>query len=224
MISKENLDKAVEEVIKKGKISVTKGKDGKERTHFTIVLDMVPNHLQIRVKKYKPYIERQCERFRIEPAIALAIIHTESYFNPYAYNRQGNAYGMMQIVPRYAGATMNYVLYKKKGKPSPSVLYNPKNNLEMGIGYLDYIRRNFFSKVTDETNQYYCMICSYNGGAGSVYIAITGKRKATDKMFAKINKMSNKKLYKKLRKDIPWEETRNYIKLVTERMDKYYTH
>jgi hypothetical protein len=34
--------------------------------------------------------------------------------------------------------------------------------------------------------------------------------------------MSNDKLYNKLHKDIPWEETRKYIKLVKEKMDTVY--
>ncbi|MCK4357745.1 MAG: DUF3393 domain-containing protein [Candidatus Cloacimonetes bacterium] len=227
VVNEKNIDYAVEKVIEKGKISITKGKDKKERTHFTIVLDMVPDHIQVRINKYKPYIEKQCEKFKIDPPIALAIIHTESFYNPRAYNRHGNAYGMMQIVPKYAGSTMNYVLYKKRGKPSSSVLYNPENNLEMGIGYMRWLADNKWDEVTNKTNLYYCIICSYNGGPGSVYKAMTGKMKGIqdkewDKMMSDLNTMDSKKLYKKLHKDIPWKETRNYIKLVTERMDKYY--
>jgi membrane-bound lytic murein transglycosylase C len=227
VVNEKNIDEAVEKVIETGKVSITKGKDEKERTHFTIVLDMVPNHLQVRIGKYKPYIEKQCERFEIEPSAALAIIHTESFYNPRAYNREGDAYGMMQIVPKYAGATMNYVLYKKRGKPSPTFLYNPENNLEMGIGYIRWLADNKWAEVKNKTNQYYCIICSYNGGPGSVYKAMTGKLKGIsdeewDRMMHDLNTMDSKKLYKKLHKDVPWEETRNYIKLVTERMEKYY--
>ncbi|HCX72573.1 MAG TPA: hypothetical protein DHM37_02545 [Candidatus Cloacimonas sp.] len=43
-----------------------------------------------------------------------------------------------------------------------------------------------------------------------------------DRMIDDLNTMETDELYKKLRKDIPWAETRNYIKLVCDRMEKYY--
>ncbi len=55
---------------------------------------------------------------------------------------------------------------------------------------------------------------------------MTGKmRNIGDKwepMFVNLSKMDSQKLYRKLRKDVPFEETRNYIRLVTEKMNKYY--
>jgi len=99
----------------------------------------------------------------------VAIIHTESFYNPKAYNRHGNAYGMMQIVPKYAGQTMNYSLLQKKGKPSSKQLYDPKINLEMGIGYIRWLANNKWPKVKNKTNQYWAIICSYNGGPGTIY-------------------------------------------------------
>ncbi|MEA2103575.1 MAG: murein transglycosylase domain-containing protein, partial [Candidatus Cloacimonadota bacterium] len=227
IVTKENLDEAVEKIIETGKVTETLGKDEKKRTKYSIVLDMVPDNIQIRVNKYKPFIEEQCEKFEIDPGLALSIIHTESFFNPRAYNRHGNAYGMMQIVPKYAGTTMNYVIFNKKGKPSSSVLYNPENNLAMGIGYMRWLADNKWDEVTNKENQYYCIVCSYNGGPGSVYKAMTGKmrgisEKKWNKMMSSLSTMDNDALYKKLRKDIPWAETRKYIETVRSRREKYY--
>ena len=226
-VNKKNIEEVVEKIVEKGTVSETSGKDSTKKTRITIVLDLVPDHIQVRINKYKPTIESLCDKYDIDPKVALAIIHTESFYNPNAYNRHGNAYGMMQIVPKYAGATMNYELNKQKSNPTPSYLYNPQKNLEMGIGYMRWLANNKWNEITNNDNLYYCIICSYNGGTGSVYKAMTGKMKGIkdpewDNMISSLNSMSKRDLFNKLKRDIPWEETRKYIQLVQDRIDKYY--
>ncbi len=226
-ITNQNIEQIVDKIVEKSKITEMKGKDNQNRIVIAVSLDMVPNHIKIRAEKFKSIIEEKCRRFDVEPALVLAIIHTESFFNPKAYNRHGNAYGMMQIVPKYAGLTMNNVLYKKKTQPSSTQLFNAETNIEMGTGYIRWLIDYKWKKVKDKTNQQYCIICSYNGGPGTIYKAMTGKMNKIgtekwNKMFDDLNNMDNDKLYKKLRKDVPWKETRNYIKLVKERMEQFY--
>ena len=219
-----NISKKIFQNVKKIKL---KGKDGKTRIKYTITLKMVPNHLQKRIKMFKPQIEKYCKKFEINPDLALAIIHTESYFNPKAYNRRGNAYGMMQIVPKYAGKIMNNQLNHKNRKPSPKYLYNPNNNLKMGIGYLRWLAKHKWKDVHNKTNLEYCLICSYNGGPGSIYKAMTGKmrkisQKKWDKMIKNLNHMDNQKLFNHLKKKIPFKETREYLNTVVKRETKIY--
>jgi len=229
IINASNMDDAITKIIKKSKKTEIKGKDKTNRVAYIISLDMVPNHIQIRADKYKAIIEEECKRFNVDPALVLGIIHTESFFNPKAYNRRGNAYGMMQIVPKYAGLTMNNVLFKQNKQPSSTQLFNAETNIKMGVGYIRWLIDNKWDKVKNKTNLQYCIICSYNGGPGTIYKAMTGKMNKIgtekwNKMFDDLNTMDSNKLYKKLRKDVPWEETRNYIRLVKERMDKFYKH
>ena len=226
-LSKKNITAFAKQILKKANRVKITGKDGKVRIKYTVSLKMVPNHLQKRIKMFRPQIERNCKRFRINPDLALSIIHTESYFNPKAYNRRGNAYGMMQIVPKYAGKIMNKSLNNKNSAPSSKYLYNPKNNLKMGIGYLRWLANNKWSKIHNKKNLEYCLICSYNGGPGSIYKAMTGKmrnihQKKWNKMIKNLNNMNSKKLYLHLRKKIPFAETRNYLKTVSEREIKIY--
>ena len=208
------------------KVEVT-GSDNQTRLKYTISMELIPDHIRKRAEKYKPVIENYCKEYQIDSRLALAIAHTESYFNPKAYNRHGNAYGMMQIVPKYAGINMNNVIFHKNQKPSSEELFNPDINLHMGIAYLRWLADNKWDKVENETNQTYCMICSYNGGPGTIYKAMTGKmknigQKKWDKMFADLSTMDNEKLYKKLRKDVPYEETRHYIEKVVGKMNNEY--
>ncbi len=226
-ITETNVKTIAQNLVNNSKKTSIIGKDGKKRIQYSITLNMVPNHIKIRADKYSAYIEEKCNEFKIDPTYVMAIIHTESYFNPKAYNRHGNAYGMMQIVPKYAGLTMNNVLYKNNRKPTSKELFDPQRNLEIGIAYMRWLADNKWEKVKEKTNQYYCIICSYNGGPGTIYKAMTGKMKEIgqekwDQMFVDLNTMENSELYKLLSKKVPWEETRKYLKLVMERKDKIY--
>ncbi|MDY6914987.1 MAG: murein transglycosylase domain-containing protein [Candidatus Cloacimonadota bacterium] len=226
-ITPPEVEKAAEKIVAKAEKHIFKDKEGNKKTKYVISIDLIPKNIQVRVDMYKPLIEKYCQQHDIEPKLAMAIIHTESFYNPKAYNRHGNAYGMMQIVPAYAGKTMNYTLYKNKKEPNSKQLYDPKINLNMGIGYLRWLADNKWQKITNKDNQRYCVICSYNGGPGSIYKAMTGKMRKIgqaewDKMINDLNTMDTQKLYNKLHRDIPWAETRKYIKLVRDRMEKYY--
>jgi peptidoglycan lytic transglycosylase C len=226
VIKQNEVVEVADQLVENSKKVTFKNKEGKTLIKYQINLSLIPNNIKIRVEQYKPTIEKLCKKYDVDPSLALAIIHSESFFNPKAYNRHGNAYGMMQIVPKYAGLTMNNYIYKKNVKPTSKQLFDPAINLEMGIGYLRWLAENKWSKVTNKTNQMYCMICSYNGGPGSVYKAMTGRMtKIGDKwdpMFVDLSTMDSKKLFKKLKKDIPFKETRNYIVNVTDKMKKYY--
>jgi membrane-bound lytic murein transglycosylase C len=226
VIKQNEIEKTVEDLVKKSKKITFKNKEGKKMIKYEINLNLIPNNIKIRLEKYKPTIEKFCKKYDIDISLVLAIIHTESFFNPKAYNRHGNAYGMMQIVPKYAGLTMNNYIFKKNKKPNSRQLFNSEINLEMGIGYMRWLADNKWSKVTNKTNRQYCIICSYNGGPGTIYKAMTGKMKNIgdkwEPMFEDLDKMNSQKLYRKLCRDVPYEETRNYIRLVTEKMNKYY--
>lgn len=192
---------------------------------YSLNLDLVSDSDKKRIAKYQDLITKYCQEAGVEPALALAIIKTESCFNPRAYNRTGNAYGMMQIVPKYAGRTMNKILYKKDKEPDSSILFDPAQNLRMGINFLGHLEKTSWKKVQNEINQRYCVICSYNGGSGAIYIALAGKtskipQKKWDDMMALLNSDNNQQVYNLLHTK-SWEETRNYIKVVEERYAQY---
>lgn len=226
-IDNDKVNEIVEKIITTGEKTSVIGKDEKKRDKFEVSLKMVPNHIKIRSEKYQPIIEKFCKKYNVEPKVVFAIIHTESFFNPKAYNRHGNAYGMMQIVPKYAGRTMNNVIFNRNSNPTSDQLFTAEINLEMGIGYIRWLADNKWNKIKNETNLYYCIICSYNGGPGTIYKAMTGKmrkipQKDWDKMISDLNSMDSDKLYEHLKVKVPFKETRHYIKLVRDRMEKFY--
>jgi membrane-bound lytic murein transglycosylase C len=78
------------------------GNDGNTRLRFGAQFSLVPGHLRIRAEKYRNTVQANANRFSLEPQLIMAVIHTESYFNPFARSHAG-AYGLMQVIPRYAG-------------------------------------------------------------------------------------------------------------------------
>ncbi|MBN2829833.1 MAG: DUF3393 domain-containing protein, partial [Candidatus Cloacimonetes bacterium] len=203
-IDDKNLDKIAEEVVNNAKTEEVKGADGKMRTVYKIDLELMPNQVQKRARHYLPTVFKSCEKFGVDAPLALAIIETESSFNPKAYNRTGNAYGLMQIVPKYAGQTMNKELHKTNKPPTSDQLFDPDFNAEMGIGYLSWIAKNKWGDVKNKRNLYYAVTCSYNGGWGTIYKAMTGVmnkigQKRWDKMMKDLNEMDSEELFKKLR-------------------------
>ena len=104
MVTEENLNQSVKEIVEETQIEKKeiKGDDGRPREVVTVKLDLVPDHIKIRAEEYKNEVEKYCRRYDVEPALAFAVMQTESSFNPKAKSHVP-AYGLMQIVPSSAG-------------------------------------------------------------------------------------------------------------------------
>ncbi len=209
--------KTVEEVVRQ-KISEAGSSKG---TGYRIVLKLKSDHLKIRAEKYINRVESLCSKYNLNPALVMGIIHVESYFNPKAYNRKSGAVGLMQIVPRYAGKTMNKILYNKDSVPDKGRLFRVDVNLEMGTGYLAYMEKRFFSGINNIRSRYYCMVCGYNSGPGTVLKLFSGIKKTSSLFNDKVNKMQAKSVYSTLIKDIPYRETREYLDKVRSKAELY---
>ena len=196
-----------------------KAKDGKDRKLFKLSLSLREDHLNSRFKKYRKEIIKQANRFKVEPAIALAITETESSFNPKATSNIP-AYGLMQLVPSTGARDAYKYVYKKDKVLKKDFLYKPKNNIELGCAYLAMIRHNWLKSVRNNTSAYMCTIAAYNTGIGNVAKALTNQKKISPAA-RRINQLSSKELYNVLLRDLEYDETKNYLKKVWTRKDKY---
>lgn len=94
----------------------------------------------------------------IDSATVSAIVFTESRFNPGACSSKG-AMGLMQIMPttgEWVAGRLGWNNFSKQD------LLNPTKNLEVGIWYLAYLKRNF-------KHNEYLALASYNAGSRYVY-------------------------------------------------------
>ena len=195
------------------------GTDGMSRIKATVNIPLVPDHIQVRANKFKNSINDYAQRFEMPPHLIYAIIDTESTFNPKARSYVP-AYGLMQIVPRFAGRDAFNYLYKKDTIISGEYLYHPENNIELGTAYFRLLMTHYFKNITNEESRLLCSIAAYNTGTGNLYKAFKGTGGKTD-IINRINDMGYAELYDHLKENLPHKETRNYIEKVTTKMDVY---
>ncbi|MGF1834601.1 transglycosylase SLT domain-containing protein [Photobacterium sanguinicancri] len=171
-----------------------------------------------RANRYMPYITQESKKHEIPVPLVLAIMHTESHFNPKAKSHVP-AYGLMQIVPTSAGHDVNK-LYRGKNKPMrASELYDPKTNIETGAAYLSILQDRYLRGIKDPKSSMYSVIAAYNTGSGNVAKAF-GERSVRAAV-KKINTMTSKQVYQQLITNLPYEETRNYLKKVNKQVQNY---
>jgi len=106
---------------------------GRPMTDLTIVIhfQLVRNLLEGRARQYHPIVLANAQKFNLDPALIMAMIHTESAFNPKARSH-ASAYGLMQLVPHTAGREAYQRVYGQRRELTPQYLFDPHNNIELG--------------------------------------------------------------------------------------------
>jgi len=196
--------------IEKVPTSIT-GNDGKTRLKFGARISLVPGHLRIRAEKYRNTVQANATRFSLEPQLIMAVIHTESYFNPFARSHAG-AYGLMQVIPRYAGREAYQFIYNQDRIITPPYLYEPFNNINLGSAYLYLLYNKHFADIQGRDKRLYLSICGYNWGPTAIRKKIIQRHQ--------VSLMSSDELYRLLRYRTP-KETSDYLKRVIEKSNTY---
>lgn len=193
--------------------------DGVERVRFTTVFNLVPDHLKIRAHKYLPLVRANCKRFQLDVPLVMAVMQTESYFNPRAKS-PAPAYGLMQLVPSSGGRDAYRYAYSEDRIVRPAYLYVPENNVELGCAYLAKLRDTEFRKVNQADKMRYCIVASYNTGPSNTSKAIVDTRDI-EKAVTRINRMDAAELLELLVNNLPYAETREYLQKVESRLGNY---
>lgn len=183
----------------------------------SVTFPLVEQNVHLRKLKYSEYVLASAKKYQIPASLIYGIIETESSFNPYAVSTS-NAYGLMQIIPATAGKDVYQKIKKVSGQPSKAVLFNPKNNIDIGSAYLSILKNSYLHKIWNDQNQHYAMISSYNGGAGNVFKMFNSNR---DIAFSKINQLQPNQFYWALTNKHSRAETRRYLEKVTTAEKKY---
>ena len=180
----------------------------------------MPSNSMIRkAKTFKKDVIKNANEQKIPAALIYAIMHSESSFNPMARSHIP-AFGLMQIVPRSAGIDSYQYLYKKKRVLSSAYLYDSSKNITIGSAYLHVLYFRYLKKIKDPQSRLYCTIAAYNTGAGNVAKTFIGNTNI-NRASTTINKMSSQQVYNKLIKNLPYTETRKYLKKVNDRVSAY---
>ncbi len=179
----------------------------------------IPHSIRDKAMKYAAAVTVVAEKEKIDAELIFAIMETESNFNPMAKSHIP-AYGLMQIVPRTAGKDATSYLYGKAKILAPSYLYQPANNIKIGVAYLHVLHYKYLRRVKNRQSRMYCTIAAYNAGASIVAKAFIDKP-SFNRATPEVNKLSPQQIYDKLVNFLPTRETREYVDKVTSRMKKY---
>ena len=221
-LTDKEIDSLAEKLIEQGTTSKKiVAKTGEPYTSLTVQL---PNDTYKKAaSKVTPHVSKYAKEFKMDPALVMAVIYTESRFNPLAKSYVP-AYGLMQIVPKSAGLDAIQFLEGKKRILAPSYLYNAENNVKIGAAYLHILYYRYFKGVTDPQSRLYCAIAAYNTGAGNVAYAFNknnGGRYNISKALPVINSMGPSQVYNHLRVNLRFEEARHYIVNVSKKIKDY---
>jgi soluble lytic murein transglycosylase len=136
---------------------------------------------------YRETIEYLSKKYSLDPLLALSIIREESRFDPDARSVAG-ALGLMQLMPHTAYRLDNKL---RLGIDNSQDILKVKNNIHVGIYYLSHLTKEFGS--------YSYAIAAYNAG---------------EEVVRKWLQKGNYKSPDEFIEDIPYSETRNYVKRV----------
>jgi membrane-bound lytic murein transglycosylase C len=169
-----------------------------------------------------PYVDavrREAHRYELQPSLLLAIIETESAFNPRARSA-APAFGLMQLVPNSGGCDAYQYAFGSLRIPDPDYLYVPDNNIRLGSAYLQLLDRRDLHGINNLQSRGYAVVAAYNTGAGNVARAFGGTTHVGTAADT-INKMSSNDVLRHLQERLPFDETRKYLTNVVARRSRY---
>lgn len=137
---------------------------------------------------WKATVESTATRFQVPSELVYAIMRQESLFNPLARS-PADAFGLLQLIPQSAKKAQEEAKIQIK---SHEDLYDPEINILLGTA--------FIKRLLDRWNgQFVLAVASYNASEKAIAGWIQSRYRGDPLVFIE---------------DIPYEETRNYIKLV----------
>lgn len=166
------------------------------------------------IRRHFDTIQGFAKKYDLPVSLILAIMQTESSFNPRATSPIP-AFGLMQLVPRTAGIDAYNHVYGEKKVLAPEYLYVPDQNIELGVAYFYILTNRYLRKVKDPLSRFYCAVAAYNTGVGNVAKTFVGS-KSISKAASAINQKTPQQVFDFLKQNLPASETRRYLSKVTK--------
>ena len=135
--------------------------------------------------EYGTVIDKYCDKYNVNPHLALALIKAESNFNPDAVSH-ARAKGLMQLTDE------TYEFCKKEVSLNGNI-FSPEDNICAGVWYLSYLTDKFNGELNNA-------LAAYNAGASNVAKWLKSEKYSPDG---------------KVLLTTPYRETSRYIKKIS---------
>jgi len=183
------------------------------KTSYKIKVPLKRDYLYKLARLYIPVINKYARKYKIDRAYVLAIIQQESGFNPKARSK-AFALGLMQLVPKTGGRDAYKKITNQDKEPSVSYLFNPENNIRLGMAYIYIIQTDYLRGVYEIGKLYLCTSAAYNTGIGNLYKGIASTNNK-NKAIKKINALVYNSLYERITDTTRFHrETVDYVQKV----------
>lgn len=145
-------------------------------------------------REFSEYVTVYSQKYGVPETLIFSVIRTESSFDSGAVSSVG-AVGLMQLLPDTFTWLTDEILFEHL---ETGMLYDPETNIRYGTYYL--------SRLYDRYGRWDLALAAYNGGPGNV-----------DKWLADDNYADGEGGLRR----IPFKETRQFVKKVTDAWDMY---
>jgi soluble lytic murein transglycosylase len=142
---------------KKSSVAETEGLEYVNIHLFNEIQKNLPAEFKKKAGKITDALVTESAKFDFDPVFIMAIIRTESSFNPLALGSVGEI-GLMQLRP----GTAEWIASREKIKwQGPKTLRDPVQNIKIGVAYVAFLRDHFENKA-------YKYLSAYNVGPGKL--------------------------------------------------------
>lgn len=186
---------------------------------LVLSIPFINSYQKVLLENKLDLVRELANKYQLDVSLVLAVIETESSFNPMATSPIP-AFGLMQLVPHTAGLDAYEFLYGQREVVSPEYLFDQNNNLMLGIAYLHILSSRYLRGIQNQQSKLYCMLASYNTGVGNLARTFI-QQKSLGRAVAKINSLEAAQTYAHLMEYLPAEETKNYLRKVLARKKHY---
>lgn len=172
-------------------------------------------------QKSKPYqhlISEAALKWNVEKSLIYAVMHVESYFNPYAVS-SAQAMGLMQVTQ--TGAVSEFSKRYLGGKAlTKEQVFVPRTNIDIGTAYLNILDTAYLSQIRSSKARQLATIAAYNCGLTNL-MKYTFETKSLEYFIYRVNQTTNDEWLTMLTHQFPIEETRAYVTKVLDKKTHY---
>ena len=170
-------------------------------------------------RRWVPLVVSATRNSPIPAALVLAIMHTESSFDPLARSRTG-ACGLMQLIPGAGARAAFTYLTGSQGRVPKACLFRPHLNIVLGIAYLELLWTESFSMIHPGAVRAYVCVAAYNAGPNRIgrWLRSVG---LPERGVTRDEQSRLQSVVSVLGTRLPWPETCRFVKLVAARWPQY---